>query len=212
MITLYENPGWGSAIVEMQLVLYGLPHRLVTAGNIHQDPGARAALGRVNPLIQVPTMVLESGEVVTESAAMTLLLADLAGSDLLVPAAGQGERAAFLRWLIFLVATIYPSFVYSDTPERFVKGNGGEGYQVNVIEHRKRLWKVMEEEAARRGGPFFLGARMTAIDVFLASMVHWRPKSAWFEAEAPCLWRAAQAVAALPALETAYKRNFGARG
>lgn len=209
MIRLYENPGWGSAIVELQLAFYGLPCELVPAGNVHQDPIARAALGRVNPLIQVPTMVLDNGEVMTESAAMSLLLADLAKSDALVPKARAKERAAFFRWLIFLVASIYPSFVYSDAPERFVPGNGGESYQLNVIEHRKTLWKVMDAEAQRRGGPFFLGRRMTAIDFFLACMVHWRPREEWFQTETPHLWRAAEAVWALPPLAAALKRNFG---
>lgn len=209
MIQLYENPGWGSAIVELQLAFYGLPYQLVAAGNVHQDPIARAALGKVNPLIQVPTMVLDNGEVMTESAAMSLLLADIAKSDALVPRARTKDRAAFYRWLIFLVASIYPSFVYSDAPERFVKGNGGENYQLNVIEHRKSLWKVMDAEAHRRGGPFFLGPRMTAIDFFLACMVHWRPREEWFQAETPDLWRAAQAVWALPQVAEAYKRNFG---
>ena len=116
MITLYENPGWGSAIVELQLALYGLPHALVTVGNIHQDPVARAALGRVNPLIQVPTLVLENGEVMTESAAITLLLADLAKSDLLVPKARSKHRAAFFRWLVFLVAVSYTHLTLPTTP------------------------------------------------------------------------------------------------
>lgn len=209
MITLYENPGWGSAIVELQLAFYGLPHRLITAGNVHQDPVARAALGRVNPLIQVPTMVLENGEVMTESAAMTLLLADLADSDALVPGPRAAERAAFLRWLIFLVASIYPSFAYSDAPERFVPGNGGADYQIRVIDHRKSMWKVMEHECARRGGPHFLGARLTAIDVFLACMVHWRPREEWFKTETPNLWRAASTVWDLPQVADAYRRNFG---
>ena len=209
MIRLYENPGWGSAIVELQLAFYGIPYELITVGNVHQDPTARAALGKINSLIQVPTMVLENGEVMTESAAISLLLADLAKSDALVPKARSKERAAFYRWLIFLVASIYPSFVYSDAPERFVKGNGGESYQLNVIEHRKSLWKVMDAEAQRRGGPFFLGARMTAIDFFLACMVHWRPREEWFRAETPNLWRSAEAVWALPELAEACKRNFG---
>lgn len=209
MIQLYENPGWGSAIVELQLAFYGLPYDLIPAGNVHQDPIARAALGRVNPLIQVPTMVLPNGEVMTESAAMSLLLADLAKSDALVPKARSKERAGFFRWMIFLVASIYPSFVYSDAPERFVPGNGGETYQLNVIEHRKSLWRVMEAEALRRGGPFFLGTRMTAIDFFLACMVRWRPREDWFRTETPSLWRAAEAVWSLPQVTEAYKRNFG---
>lgn len=209
MIRLYENPGWGSAIVELQLAFYGIPYDLITVGNVHQDPTARAALGKVNPLIQVPTMVLENGEVMTESAAISLLLADIAKSDALVPKSRTKDRAAFLRWLIFLVASIYPSFVYSDAPERFVKGNGGESYQLNVIEHRKSLWKVMDAEAQRRGGPFFLGARLTAIDFFLACMVHWRPREEWFKAETPNLWRSAEAVWVLPQVAEVYKRNFG---
>jgi GST-like protein len=209
VIQLFENPGWGSAIVELQLAFYGLPFTLIPAGNVHQDPVARAALGRINPLIQVPTMVLPGGEVMTESAAMSLLLADLAKSDALVPKARAKERAAFLRWLIFLVASIYPSFVYSDAPERFVAGNGGTEYQLNVIEHRKTMWKVMEAECAKRGGPHFLGARMTAIDFFLACMVHWRPREEWFRTETPHLWRAAEAVWALPQMMEAVKRNFG---
>ena len=89
-----------------------------------------------------------------------------------------------------------------------LKGNGGESYQLNVIEHRKTLWKVMEAEAVRRGGPFFLGKRMTAIDFFLACMVHWRPREEWFKAETPSLWRAAEAVWALPKVAQAYQRNF----
>ena len=54
MIQLYENPGWGSAIVELQLAFYGLPYALITAGNVPQGPVARAALDRVNPLTRVP--------------------------------------------------------------------------------------------------------------------------------------------------------------
>ncbi|MGV8985525.1 MAG: glutathione S-transferase family protein [Cypionkella sp.] len=209
MIQLYENPGWGSAIVELQLAFYGLPYTLVPAGNVFKDPAARAALGKINPLIQVPTMVLPNGEVMTESAAITLLLADLAKSDALVPKALAKDRAAFLRWLVFLVASIYPSFAFADAPERFVPGPGGEAYVLKVLEHRKTMWTVVEAECARRGGSFFLGKRMTAIDFFLACMVHWRPKEDWFKAETPNLWRAAEAVRALPQVTEAYQRNFG---
>ncbi len=209
MIRLYENPGWGSAIVELQLAFYGVPYELVPAGNVYQDEAARQSLGQVNPAIQVPTLVLPDGEVMTESAAITLLLADLAQSDALVPKAGAAKRAGYLRWQIFLVAAVYASFLYADSPERFVPGAGGAAFETAVIEHRKALWLMMEAEAARRGGPFFLGARMTAIDFYLACMVRWRPREDWFKAEAPNLWRAAEAVWSLPQVAAAYKRNFG---
>jgi glutathione S-transferase len=50
---------------------------------------------------------------------------------------------------------------------------------------------------------------MTAIDFYLACMVHWKPQEDWFKAETPTLWRAAEAVRALPQVAEAYKRNFG---
>lgn len=205
---LFENPGWGSAIVEVQLAFYAMPVELVTAGDLFEDVAAREALARVNPLMQVPALVLPDGQVMTESAAITLLLADMAGSEGLVPGSGAPERAAFLRWLIFIVAAIYPSFAYGDMPERFVPEGQGEAFQARVIEHRKAMWRVMEAETATRGGPWFLGPRMTAIDLYLGCMVHWRPREDWFRTETPHLWRLAEAVQTLPALAQAYRRNF----
>ena len=43
---LYQNPGWGSAIVEAQLAILNLPVTLIAAGDIYADPAARAALAR----------------------------------------------------------------------------------------------------------------------------------------------------------------------
>lgn len=206
---LYEKPGWGSAIVDVQLAFYGMPVELVTVGDLFHDDAARQSLAQVNPIVQVPTLVLSDGQVMTESAAITLLLADMAGTDALVPGPGAVERAQFLRWLVYLVATIYPGFYYGDVPERFVAKDAADEFVARVVEHRKSTWLVMEADAAGRGGPWFMGQRMTAIDVYLGCMVHWRPGEDWFRAETPNLWRAAEAIAALPTLTAVYKRNFG---
>jgi GST-like protein len=182
MIQLYENPGWGSAIVELQLAFYGMPYRLIPVGNLFEDPDARATLAKVNPQVQVPTLVLPDGQVITQSAAITLLLADLAQSEALVPPPHAPERAAFLRWLIFIVAAIYPGFFYADVPGRFVPVDQSDAFKAKVVEHLQSSWREIEAETARHGGPFFLGKRMTAIDFFLACMVHWRPGQDWFQA------------------------------
>jgi GST-like protein len=86
MLILYENPGWGSAIVEAQLAFYDLPHRLVTAGDVFDDAEARKALMAINPLGQIPTLVLDDGQIVTESAAMTPHLAAIAARGAALPA------------------------------------------------------------------------------------------------------------------------------
>jgi GST-like protein len=203
---LYENPGWGSAIVEVQLAVYRLPYRLIPAGGTDSEAAVQQAMRGVNPLLQVPALILPDGAVMTETAAMTLFLADVAGTDGLVPGPAAAERAAFLRWLIFLVAAIYPTFAYGDVPTRFVPAEGAEAFRVRVNEHRKAMWRVMEAEAA---GPWFLGARFTAIDIYLAVMTRWWPGVDWFQTETPKLWAAGAAAALRPGIAPVMARNFG---
>ena len=107
---LYSRKGWGSAIVEAQLAWYGLPYRLEESGDLLSSAEARERMRPLNPLAQIPTLVLPSGEILTESAAITLHLADLTGRDDLVPGVRAPERARFLRWLVYLVANVYPVF------------------------------------------------------------------------------------------------------
>jgi GST-like protein len=209
-MTLWQNPGWGSTVVEMQAEFYGMPLTLVEAGDLFKGAADRARLAPLNPIMQIPTLVLPGGEVVTESAAITLLFADMAGSDTLVPRPGAPERAAFLRWLIFLVAAIYPTFVFGDLPERYVPAAQADGLKERMNEERRKLWRVVEAEAMRRGGPWFLGGRMSAIDIYLAAMVRWTPGQAWFAAECPHVFSAGEAAARLPGVAAAFARNFSA--
>ena len=205
---LYQNPGWGSAIVEAQLAAYGMGYELAEVGDTYGDMSLRVALEGVNPVGQVPALVLPGGEVMTESAAMTLHLADLAGSDLLVPGPDAAERAAFLRWLIFLVANVYPCFTFADVPTRFVAEPGAQAFRDRVTEHQKKMWRIFAAEVARRGGPWVLGRRFTALDVYVGVMAHWRPGSAWFHEAEPGLAGIAEAVAARPDMAEVFRRNF----
>jgi len=206
---LYGNPGWGSAIVEAQLDFYGMPYRYEAVGDLFDSAAARDRLRPLNPVAQVPTLVMADdlgGQVMTESAAITLLLADLSGRDDLVPGPQAPERAAFLRWLVFLVANVYPTFTYADDPSRFVKAADAQpGFRDEVNAYAQRLWLAVEAAA---GAPWFLGARFSALDLFLAVMTRWRPRGDWFTAHAPRLQQAAEAARALPALAPMMARNF----
>ena len=209
MFRLYQVPGWGSAMIEAQLVLYGLPHELVESGDVFDEPAARPVLAKLNPLGQIPTLVLPSGEVMTESAAMTLYLADVAASGALVPGPGEAERAAFLRWLVFIVANIYPCFTFADVPTRFVEEvEAAKAYRAKIDDYSCTLWRMVEAAAAP-AGPWFLGQRFSALDIYIGVMSHWRPRPAWFASEAPKLAAIARKVQARPDLAAVFARNFG---
>lgn len=203
--TLWGRPGWGSALVEAQLDWYGLPFDYETVGDLFKDPDAKTRLQKVNPLAQVPTLVMPDGSVMSESAAITLLLADITGSDSLVPAPGAKERAAFLRWLVFLVANIYPTFTYADDPARFVAVNAArDPFRAATDAYAQRLWRQVEGAA---GAPWFLGERFSALDIYIGVMTRWRPQRGWFETETPKLFAIARKADQRPELKETWRRN-----
>jgi GST-like protein len=167
-----------------------------------------AAIREVNPLGQLPVLDLPDGSRMTESAAMTLHLADLAGSEALVPGPKAPQRAEFLRWLVYIVAQIYPCFTFADVPTRYVRDSEAEDYKERVTERSKLLWQVLGAEAARKGGPWVLGQRFSALDIYVAVMAQWRPGPHWFGAVEPGLQAIAQATAARPELAAVFARNF----
>jgi GST-like protein len=204
--TLWGRAGWGSTLVEAQLVWYGLPFRFEPVGDLFKEPDARLRLEKVNPLAQVPTLILPDGGILSESAAITLLLADITGQDSLVPAAGAPERAAFLRWLVFIVANIYPTFTYADDPARFVSVSAArDPFRAATDAYAQRLWKQVDAQAR---APWFLGERFSALDIFVSVMTRWRPKRGWFESETPKLFAIARRTDARPELAEVWKRNW----
>ena len=206
MFTLYARDGWGSVLVEAQLAWYGLEHDRVQVGDLLGSAEARDAIADVNPLAQVPALVLPDGQVMTESAAITLYLADLTGSTELVPAAGEPSRAAFLRWLVFFVANVYPTFTYADDPARFVEIEEARApFRARVDDYARRMWRVLES-AARE--PWFLGQRFSALDLYITCMTHWRPGRAWFTENAPRLAAVAARTDDEPRLREVLARNF----
>jgi GST-like protein len=203
---LYGRAGWGSTIVEAQLVWYGLPFTFEPVGDLFKEPDARGKLEKVNPLAQVPTLVMPDGSVMSESAAITLLLAEIAGQDTLVPKAGAPERARFLRWLVFIVANIYPTFTYADDPSRFVSVSAArDPFRAATDAYALRLWRQVNGEAK---APYFLGERFSALDLYIGIMTRWRPKRGWFETETPQLFAIARNVDQIPQLRPVWTRNW----
>jgi GST-like protein len=205
-MTLYGEPGWGSVLVEAQLEWLGLPFAFEAVGDLFESAEARERLRNVNPLAQIPTLVLPDGTVMSESAAITLHLADLTARDDLVPGPHAPERAAFLRWLVFFVANLYPTFTFADEPGRFVGHEAArQPFRAAVDAHAKRLHGIVAE-AAR--GPWFLGERFSALDIYVGTFTRWRPKRPWFAEHAPALHAIAERVDALPQLAPVWARNF----
>lgn len=201
---LYGAHGWGSALAEAALTLCGAPYRFENVHGFDQPGPQRERLVALNPTAQVPTLVLPDGAVMTESAAITLLLAERYPAAELAPPAESPDRARFLRRLIWLVAAVYPTFTYADYPERYAPGEP-EVMRERVRDYRKALWLQFEAEL---GEGWALGDRFSALDVYISVMTRWGPGRPWFEAACPKLFGIARRVDALPMLHPVWRSNF----
>lgn len=97
---VYGQKGSGSVPVEAALLLLGEPHEVVERIP-GEGPGSGTmsaqAMSRINPMWQVPALTLPSGELMTESAAILIHLADTHPSARMSPTLDDPRRAAFLR-------------------------------------------------------------------------------------------------------------------
>lgn len=208
MYTLLYNPGCGSAIIEAAFEWTGLPYQLEEVEPWKAGP-AHERLRSVNPLMQVPTLVLPDQSIMTESAAMILHLHDRAPHAGLVPDVHDVRRPAFLRWLIFLVAAVYPTFTYGDVPSRYVSSEEAKKELRECTDaQRIELYKQLEEAAHT---PWFLGEKPSAIDLYLAVMTRWRPGRAFFEREFQRITSIAHAIERDDRFAPVFERNFSAQ-
>ena len=202
---LIGSLGCGSMIVEMGLALTGLPCTLTDLPYLGAGPG-RDRLLALNPLGQVPTLVLDDGSVMTESAAILLYLNGRAPRVGLIPAAGEPGQAPFLNRLILLVAAVYPTFTYGDDPKRWtLEGQAAEVLRQRTDAAREALFRGWE--AAAGPGPYAAGEQISALDLYLLPMTYWRPRRAWFAAHAPRLLGFADETARHPAVAPVFERH-----
>jgi len=139
---LYGSPGSGSAAVEMSLRAAGLEYRVVRASEWEPD-SAIDELRHLNPLGQIPTLILPSGTVLTESAAILIHLG-LAHPDHALLPEDADQRAVALRGLVFIAANCYPAVSISDYPDRWTTATTEPALQQVRAGARARLHRSWE--------------------------------------------------------------------
>ena len=203
-ITLYGAEESGSTPVEAAMTLMGVPYELV---DISMDSPEALADGirAVNPMLQVPAMVLPSGELMTESAAMLIHLVDTYGK--LGPAPGDPMRAQFLRWMVFIPASIYAMYWLRDVPSRLAQGKEAEAVLLERTADRiADCWGIMDEQVSP--GRYILGDELTVLDLYVTVLSRWRPQRRRFYEMAPKLAEVVRRVDADPRLADFWPRRF----
>lgn len=181
---IYGAPGCGSAITEIMYTLANEPYQLVDVEGFEKPGSARNLLLQVNPLAQVPVVKFADGQIMTESAAIALQLLDRH------PELAPASRNRFYHLLIWLVANVYPTFTYSDTPSRWTLSGERELLSA-TLNYRQQLWLWLENQLEGKTR-YLLGDQPSLLDAYLAVMIAWRPRHRWFEQHTPKIYAIAQ--------------------
>jgi GST-like protein len=205
-IELYGCRGCGSAVVEALLERAGLEF-VYRAVKLSERGPATEALKAINPLSQVPTLKLADGTVMTESAAIIVMLDASYPAARILPAAGDPRRALALRWIVFIAGNMYPAISVVDFPERWVKSNAARAeLKDGAVERLKAYWTMLEQ--ALKPAPYLLGREMTALDVYAAMLSRWEPGRAWVDEHCRQVAAALAFTEQDPIVARVWERNF----
>ena len=172
-----------------------------------EDEAARERVAPVNPLRQVPALVLPSGEVVTESAAILIYLADLHPQGRLAPALSDPRRAQYLRWMAYVSAAIYALVWIIDDPMRIVASKEPAPHVTDRLhERRADCWRMMDEQITP--GRYILGDELSVLDLYVAVISRFAPGRARFYRSAPKMTEIVRRVDADPRLKEFWAKRF----
>ena len=168
---------------------------------IHLDKASRehegAAFRALNPMAQIPVLILPGGVSMTESAAISLYLAETRPDSGLAPLPDDPIRPSFLSWLSFAQCNLYETDLRYFYAERYTSDPGGAaGVQQAAGERYDRLWDMTAQAIQ---GAFFFGARFTMLDIYLAMLAAWHVDPSALYERLPKVGALVEATVARPA-------------
>lgn len=179
--TLYYSPSTAATAVHWLLIELDVPHelRLVDVEKGEQKQPAYLAL---NPAGVVPTLVLD-GQILTETPAILLHLADRHPAAGLAPAPGSAERGEYYRWMFWCANTLMPAYRAWFYPQEPAGPGNEAAVQAQARIRIEAAWDRVDAHLRARG-PYLLGARMSAVDFMLTILMRWsrnmpRPSDEW---------------------------------
>jgi GST-like protein len=199
MYALYGKKGSGSATTQVALELIGEPYRVIETASWERND-AFSELLKVNPLGQIPTLVLPDGGVLSESAAILIHLG-LAHPDCGLLPRDPSARAQAVRGMVFIAANCYAAISIIDFPERWCADADNDDVVKDRIRAgtRARLhthWEMFADLFPAR--PYLSGEALGALDIHAAVVSKWSGTRKHVEEHRPDFHAALMRIEAQP--------------
>ena len=135
----------------------------------HHDPSYL----KLNPNARVPTLVVDGKDVIYESAAICMYLADRHPEAGLAPALDDVRRGLYLQWMVYMSNTLQETYLRAYYPDRYTSN---PAHAEEVAEKARETLAVIwgRIDAALGAGPYMLGERYSACDLYLLMLSTWQ--------------------------------------
>lgn len=196
MYTLYWSPGSAAMAPHAVLEEIGAAYALKPV-----DLGAPRSPDylKLNPAGKVPTLVVDGDQVIRESAAICLYLADRHPEAGLAPAVEDPARGLYYQWMAHLTNTLQATYLLYYYPERqTVNEAHAPEIRARAGDELLILWDRINQALA--AGPYLLGERFSACDIYLQMLASWQEAVPQLYARCHNVKRCIELVAARPAV------------
>jgi glutathione S-transferase len=162
---LYYSPGACSLSPHIALHEAGLAHELVKVDLKAKTTESGEDFAKINPKGQVPALMLDSGELVTEGPVIVQIIADKAAGKNLAPANGTDERYKLQEWLNFTTSELHKNFSPLFNP--------AIPDEVKKFFADRIVGKFKYADSQLAGRDYLMGKQFTVADGYLFTMLSW---------------------------------------
>src|SRR3954447_9503379 len=168
---LYYSPGACSLSPHIALHEAGLQHELVKVDLRAKKLENGDDYLKVNPKGQVPALMLDNGELVTEGPVIVQMIADKAADKNLAPARDSADRYKLQVWLTYINSELHknigPQFApaLSDDAKAFFKD--------------RVMGKFRYVDGELAGKDYLMGKQFTVADGYMFTMLSWAERMKW---------------------------------
>jgi glutathione S-transferase len=162
---LYYSPGACSLSPHIALHEAGLAHELVKVDLKEKKTETGEDFAKINPKNQVPALMLDNGELVTEGPVIVQVIADKAAGKNLAPPNGTDERYKMQEWLNFTTSELHKNFSPLFNP--------AIPDEVKKFFADRILGKFKYTDSQLAGRDYLMGKQFTVADGYLFVMLAW---------------------------------------
>jgi glutathione S-transferase len=206
MYTLFYSPGSASMAPQAALEETGAAYTLRRV-DLSRDKPRDPEYLKLNPFGRVPTLLMENGEPIYEAAAIVMYLADRHPQAKLAPAMGEPLRGLYYQWMAHLTNSLQEAYLLFFYPERnTTQPDQTAGVRDRAAERIDGIFANLDRELGRRG-PYLLGDRFSAADLYLQMLYSWYEPLDRLAVRCPSVKRCADLVAERPAVKRMLRQN-----